>query len=99
MAINGKNGGGKTGGRRKGVPNATTKKAREIIMSAIDQQSVNFDKTMKKIQKENPTEWAKIMVKLMDFVLPKKIDVTTDGEKINQAPTKITLSNGTEIEL
>jgi hypothetical protein len=35
------------------------------------------------IRLENPTEWAKIMVRLMDFVLPKKVDVTTDGEKLN----------------
>jgi hypothetical protein len=35
----------------------------------------------------------------MDFVLPKKVDVTTDGESLNKEPSKITLSNGTVIEL
>lgn len=89
----------KYGGRIKGQPNIVTKKAREIIMAAIDEQSVHFSGVMAEVKKKNPAEWAKIMVKLMDFVLPKKIDVTTDGESINKEPTKITLANGTVIEL
>lgn len=89
----------KQGGRKKGQPNLATKKARELIMAAIDEQSVHFSDVMAKLKEKNPGEWAKIMVKLMDFVLPKKVDVTTDGEKLNQIPSKITLSNGTVIDL
>jgi len=99
MAIKGQKTGKKAGGRKKGQPNATTKKARELIFQAIDEQSIQFGATMKKLQREEPKEWAKIMVKLMDFVLPKKVDVTTDGEALNNKQTQITLSNGIIIDL
>lgn len=55
-------------------------------MNAIDEQSVNFNEVMGTLKEDEPREWAKIMVKLMDFVLPKKIDVTTDGDKVNNIP-------------
>lgn len=77
---------GKSGnpeGRPKGVANKTTLKAKELIMNAIDEQSVNFNEVMGTLKEDEPREWAKIMVKLMDFVLPKKIDMTTGGEKMN----------------
>jgi len=35
------------------------------------------------LKDKEPKEWAKIMVKLMDFVLPKKVDLTSQGEKMN----------------
>ena len=76
----------KEGGRTKGIPNKTTAKAKELIMSAIDEQSIYFNEVMAQVKDEEPKEWAKIMVKLMDFVLPKKIDVTTDGDKVNNIP-------------
>jgi hypothetical protein len=76
----------KIGGREKGTPNKTTMKAKEIILQAIDNQSVDFNEVMGELKTNEPREWAKIMVKLMDFVLPKKLDVTTDGEKVNNIP-------------
>jgi hypothetical protein len=94
-----KKGNDKKGGRTKGIPNKSTAKAKELIVAAIDNQSAHFNKVMGKLKTEEPREWAKIMVKLMDFVLPKKVDVTTDGESLNKEPTKITLSNGTIIDL
>lgn len=76
--------GKKTGGRKAGKPNATTSKAKELILAAIDLQTEDFNKTMLVIKKDNPIEWAKLMCKLFDYVLPKKVDldVKTDGEKI-----------------
>lgn len=73
----------KIGGRKVGTPNKTTAKAKELIFAAIDEQSVDFNKVMGTLKQDEPKEWAKIMVKLMDFVLPKKIDVTSGGEKMN----------------
>lgn len=70
-------------GKPKGALSKTTIKAKELIMQAIDEQSVAFNEVMGDLKHTEPKEWAKIMVKLMDFVLPKKIDVTSDGEKMN----------------
>jgi hypothetical protein len=76
------------GGSRKGKANKTTLKAKELILAAIDNQSEHFDDTMAKVRAKNPAEWAKIMVKLMDFVLPKKLDLTNDGKPF-EAPNII----------
>lgn len=77
---------GHSGLKPKGAVSKTTLKAKEIIMQAIDEQSVDFNKVMGTLKEDEPKEWAKIMVKLMDFVLPKKLDLTTDGDKINNIP-------------
>ena len=73
-------------GKPKGALNKTTLKAREIILAAIDEQSVDFNEVMGTLKTDDPKEWAKIMVKLMDFVLPKKIDLTSDDKPINNIP-------------
>ena len=77
---------GHTGAKKKGDVHKVTLKAKELIMNAIDEQAVNFNEVMGTLKEDEPKEWAKIMVKLMDFVLPKKIDVTTDGDKVNNIP-------------
>jgi hypothetical protein len=73
---------GHKGAKPKGAVNKTTLKAKELILNAIDNQSVNFDAVMGDLKDKEPKEWAKIMVKLMDFVLPKKVDLTSQGEKM-----------------
>ena len=64
------------GGSRKGKPNATTMKAKEMINTAIDGQLQYFGSTMDEIRAENPVDWAKIMVSMFKFVLPVKTDVS-----------------------
>jgi hypothetical protein len=64
------------GGSRKGKPNATTMKAKEMINTAIDGQLQYFGSTMDEIREENPVDWAKIMVSMFKFVLPVKTDVS-----------------------
>jgi hypothetical protein len=89
--------GKKTGGRGKGSPNVTTGRAKEIILAAIDKHSDNFESVMDYLQEQNPTEYAKIMVSLMKFVMPVKTDVTSGGEKIIQENIKIVLPDGTNL--
>lgn len=71
------------GGSRKGKPNKTTAEAKTLILAAIDDQSQYFNETMAHIRAIKPDEWARIMVKMMDFVLPKRLDHTTNGEALN----------------
>lgn len=84
---------GEAKGKPKGAENKTTKKAKELILAAIDNQSEHFDNTMQKVRDKNPAEWAKIMVKLMDFVLPKKLDITSDGKPF-EAPNIVAPNGG-----
>lgn len=74
---------GNPNGKPVGAASKTTIRAKELIMNAIDEQSVNFNQVMGTLKEDEPREWAKIMVKLMDFVLPKKIDLTTNDKALN----------------
>lgn len=76
----------KVGGKEKGSENKLTLATKELIFLSIDSQSIHFDETMCDIRDKNPIEWAKIMIKLMDFVLPKKLDITTGGKIITVIP-------------
>lgn len=73
---------GHSGAKPKGSVSKTTAKAKDLILASIDSQSVYFDSTMAIIRQTNPNDWAKIMVKLMDFVIPKKLDIMSGGEKL-----------------
>lgn len=73
----------KLGGREKGTPNKLTTETRHVILLAIDEQSKHFDLTMERIREENPVDWAKIIVKMMDFVLPKSLNIQLGGKIIN----------------
>lgn len=73
-------------GRTKGTPNKVDVQAKHLILSAIDNQVVHFDVTMERIREENPVDWAKIIVKMMDFVLPKQMNINMEGRIINVIP-------------
>lgn len=76
---------GNPNGRKKGQPTRTTQKAKELILLAIDQQSQSFGEVMLQLRYDEPKVWAALMVKLFDFVLPKHLDIKSDGEQL-QAP-------------
>lgn len=77
--------GKKTGGKQKGTPNKTTQQAKELILKAIDNQIKDFSEVMETVKKKNPVEWARLTVKMFDFVIPKHVDIKSDGQAI-QAP-------------
>ena len=72
----------KTGGRQKGVPNKANKKGKELLLQVIEGQSEHVSKTLDLVRDKNPVEYLKIVNKFYDYVLPKKRDMTTDGEPI-----------------
>lgn len=57
----------KTGGRKQGTPNKTTKTAREWITSLIDKNRVQIEKDLKSLE---PKDRLMILEKLMKFSIP-----------------------------
>lgn len=55
-------------GRQAGVPNKLTAKLREQIGDLIE---VNMEQLVDDIPNMKPTDRAQVMLKLMDFVMPK----------------------------
>ena len=77
------------GGSRKGKQNKLTAETKEVVLDCIRGQTQYFDPTMDKIRIKNPERWAEIMVKLFNFVMPSKVDATTNGKDILLAPNII----------
>lgn len=76
----------KTGGREKGSQNKVTQERQEGIYTAIHGQIYELGEVLDNLKRDNPLEWAKLIIKLMDFVLPKKLDVTSSGKIITVIP-------------
>lgn len=66
------NGGKRPGaGRPKGSPNKATKQIREAVAKIVDDNTENLQKWMDQLAEESPEKAANLMVKLMEFTLPK----------------------------
>lgn len=88
-----KKGSPKLGGREKGTPNKVTKEARELIQQAIDLPT--FKRRLNKIKSD--AQYCAIVLKLMEFVLPKmkSVEITGDKDKplIIELPSRITIED------
>ena len=73
---------GHKGLRAKGVENKVTKSAKELILQAIEGQITNIAPTLESIRVNNEVEYMKIMTKLLDYIVPKKVDMTSNGEQL-----------------
>jgi phage terminase small subunit len=72
-------------GRPKGVPNKTTKEAREVLERILFAEFDDMGKVLKEIKAEDQAKYVMALEKLLQYVLPKKTDVTTGDEPIKQS--------------
>jgi hypothetical protein len=70
-------------GRPAGTPNKTTKEAKEILEQVLLGQVDNIKEALEKVKAKDPARYLDACSKLFTYVLPKKADITTEGEKIN----------------
>ncbi|MDC0304119.1 hypothetical protein OAL15_03810 [Flavobacteriales bacterium] len=74
----------KTGGREKGTPNRTTKEAREVLLSILEQYQDNgLEKDLEAVK---PEARLKFMADLMKHLIPKP---KAQEEKEQTKPSKI----------
>jgi hypothetical protein len=73
-------------GRPKGSKNRTTKEARELLESILFGQIDNINEALDTIRELDPPKYLDACSKLFTYVLPKKNDITTDGERISINP-------------
>lgn len=70
------------GGKPKGALNRTTKEAHELFMLIMNRQVPNIEKALLDIQKDDSEKYINALSKLLQYYIPRKSDVTTDGDKI-----------------
>ena len=72
--------GNKMGGRKPGSLNRSTEQAKLAIARLANQGLNNITEDFEKIRKENPIEAAKLYLKLLEYIVPKKASMEISGE-------------------
>ena len=83
-------------GRPVGAINRSTEQAKLAIARIANRGLDNISEDLEKIRKSDPIEAAKIYLKLLEYIVPKKTQMEISGEinqKIQQVSVQITQSN------
>jgi hypothetical protein len=72
--------GNKMGGRKPGSLNRSTEQAKLAIARLANQGLNNITEDFEKIRKENPIEAAKLYLKLLEYIVPKKAQMEISGQ-------------------
>jgi hypothetical protein len=83
--------GNKLGGRRPGAVNRSTEQAKLTIARIANNALDNLKEDLEKIRKENPVEAAKLYLKLLEYIVPKKSSIELKGE-IKQQIQQVTVN-------
>ena len=79
----------KTGGRRKGSVNKTTKELRERIKEIVDSELENIETILGKLTEKERTD---LLAKLLPFVLPKMNEHIIENNEVFQ-PIQIIITD------
>lgn len=77
----------KSGGRKKGAPNAENKVKKELISQIVEGQLPYVTNVLNKMRRDDPKSWMNSVQGLMEFVMPKL--ARTDVKQINQGAIEI----------
>ena len=72
----------KAGGRKKGSPNKVTQESRELLNEVLSGEITNIKSALKKVKADDDFKYLSILEKWMSYVIPKRKDITSDGEQI-----------------
>ncbi len=78
-------------GRPKGALNRSSEQAKIAVARIANQGLDAFREDIEKIRKENPIEAAKLYLKLLEYIVPKKSSIDISGE-IKQQIQQITVN-------
>lgn len=78
-------------GRPAGQLNRSTEAAKLTIARLANRGLDNIQEDLDKIRKENPIEAAKIYLRLLEYIVPKKASMEISGE-INQRIQQISIN-------
>jgi hypothetical protein len=79
----------KSGGRKTGTENKSTKEAKEILNKILFDELPNIKEALNEVRGKSKIQYLDILSKLLVYSLPKKTDLTTDDDKL---PTAININ-------
>jgi len=68
------------GGRKPGVPNRTTKEAKEFLQQILYAEFDNIQNSLKNAREESDSKYIDLLSKLLQFVLPKQAEEEHSGD-------------------
>ena len=77
-------------GKPKGIQNKTTSEAKALFNSVMNGEIEHIKSSLELVRTKDPAKYLDILAKYLNYIYPKGLDVTTDGEKIGDI---IDLSN------
>lgn len=83
--------GNKLGGRRPGALNRSSEEAKLAVARIANQGLDAFREDIDRIRKENPIEAAKLYLRLLEYIVPKKSAIELKGE-IKQQIQQVTVN-------
>ena len=83
--------GNKLGGRKPGAINRSTEQAKLTIARLANKGLDNITEDLEKIRLEHPIEAAKLYLKLLEYIVPKKSAIELKGE-IKQQIQQVTIT-------
>lgn len=83
----------KTGGRVAGTPNRTTAETKELIQKLVGKELETITELLDKL---DPKERIDVIIKLMNFVVPKQSYIELETE-IKQKPVDLSLMTTAEL--
>jgi len=83
--------GNKMGGRKPGSLNRSTEQAKLTIARLANRGLDNIMEDFEKIRRENPVEAAKLYLKLIEYIVPKKSSIDISGE-VNHKVQQISIN-------
>ena len=72
-------------GRTKDTPNKVTRVSKELINDIVSGQMEHIGPTLNEVRVKDPDKYLNLLLKLMEFVVAKKRDVTSDDQPVQQA--------------
>lgn len=69
-------------GRPKGIPNKSTKEARQLFITIMSGEIDRIKEALDKLYEKDPVRYLDILNRYMPYYLPKRMDVTSDDKPI-----------------
>jgi hypothetical protein len=83
--------GNKLGGRKPGALNRSTEQAKLTIARLANKGLDNITEDLEKIRQQDPLEAAKLYLKLLEYIVPKKAQMEISGQ-IDQRIQQISIN-------